>query len=98
VTFRLNRKPITLETIDEGEGKLFIIFRDLTSRTTTYGAGRFLYADWPKNDAVVLDFNKAENPPCAFTSFATCPLPRQQNRLQIEIKAGEKRYGHSTEK
>jgi len=47
---------------------------------------------------VVLDFNKAENPPCTFTSFATCPLPRQQNRLQIEIKAGEKRYGHSTEK
>ena len=98
VTFRLNRKTITLETIDEGEGKLFIIFRDLTSRTTTYGAGRFLYADWPKNDTVVLDFNKAENPPCAFTSFATCPLSRQQNRLQFEIKAGEKRYGHSTEK
>jgi len=98
VTFRLNRKPITLETVDEGEGKLFIIFRDLTSRTTTYGAGRFLYADWPDGNTVVVDFNKAENPPCAFTSFATCPLPRQQNRLQIEIKAGEKRYGHSTEK
>ncbi len=95
--FKLGGKPITLETVDEGEGQLFIIFRDLTSRTETYGAGRFLYADKPTSDTVVLDFNKAENPPCAFTSFATCPLPPQQNRLQIEIKAGEKRYSHSTE-
>jgi len=95
VKFKLGDKDFAFETIDEGEGQLFIIFRDLTSRTETYGAGRFLYADWPVGDTVVLDFNKAENPPCAFTEYATCPLPPQQNRLQIEIKAGEKRYGKS---
>ena len=92
VKFKLNGKRIALQTVDEGDGRLFIIFRDLTSRTTTYGAGRFLYADKPTGDTAVLDFNKAENPPCAFTSFATCPVAPQQNRLEIEIRAGEKRY------
>ncbi len=89
--FKLHGKEYTLQPVEE-DGKLFIIFRDLTSRTTTYGAGRFLYADPAKSGKVVLDFNKAENPPCAFTSFATCPLPPQQNRLTTEIRAGEKRY------
>ncbi|HEV8593602.1 MAG TPA: DUF1684 domain-containing protein [Pyrinomonadaceae bacterium] len=93
VKFQLRGKTFELQTIDEGDGKLFIIFRDLTSRTETYGAGRFLYADKPTGDSVVLDFNKAENPPCAFTEFATCPLPPRQNRMQIAIAAGEKRYG-----
>lgn len=98
VKFKLHGKQVTLETVEEDEGELFIIFRDQTSRTTTYGAGRFLYAVKPVGDQVVLDFNKAENPPCAFTSFATCPLPPQQNRLQIAVPAGEKRYGHHAEK
>ncbi|HEY2846332.1 MAG TPA: DUF1684 domain-containing protein, partial [Pyrinomonadaceae bacterium] len=62
-----------------------------TSKTATYGAGRFLYAPMPKDGKVELDFNKAENPPCAFTEFATCPLPPQQNRLDVAIPAGEKR-------
>ena len=95
--FKLNGRQYSVEpVVEEGEeGTLFIIFRDQTSRTTTYGAGRFLYADMPKGGSVILDFNKAENPPCAFTSFATCPLPPQQNRLDVAIAAGEKRYEHS---
>lgn len=91
--FRLNGKSFTLEPVlEEGSDKLFIIFRDTTSRKETYGAGRFLYANAPVDGKVILDFNRAENPPCAFTSFATCPLPPPQNRLNIAIRAGEKRY------
>ena len=90
--FKLRGKIYSLQPVEEGE-KLFIIFRDATSRAETYGGGRFLYADKPVNGKVVLDFNRAENPPCAFTTFATCPLPPPQNRLTAEIKAGEKRYG-----
>ena len=91
--FKLHGKEHTLMPVIEDD-HLFIIFRDLTSRTTTYGAGRFLYAAAAKDGKVTLDFNKAENPPCAFTAFATCPLPPPQNRLEVEIKAGEKRYSH----
>ncbi len=91
--FKLNGKKYSLEPVLEaGSDQLFIIFRDTTSRTETYGAGRFLYAKKAANGKVVLDFNRAENPPCAFTSFATCPLPPPQNRLDVKIKAGEKRY------
>jgi uncharacterized protein (DUF1684 family) len=66
----------------------------LTTGKETYPAGRFLYTALPKNGEVVLDFNKAENPPCAFTDFATCPLPPKQNRLETRIEAGELNYGH----
>jgi hypothetical protein len=89
--FKLNGKEYSLQPVEEGD-HLFIIFRDLTSKADTYGAGRFLYAEKPVNGKVVLDFNKAENPPCAFTAFATCPLPPPQNRLNVAIPAGEKRY------
>lgn len=93
--FKIKGKEYLLEpVVEEGSDNLFIIFRDLSSKTETYGAGRFLYAEKPVGGRVVLDFNRAENPPCAFTSFATCPLPPQQNRLDVEIKAGEKRYDH----
>jgi len=88
--FTLNGKSYTLMPVIEDD-HLFIIFRDLTSKTETYGAGRFLYAPMAKDGKVVLDFNKAENPPCAFTAFATCPLPPQQNRLEVAIPAGERR-------
>jgi uncharacterized protein len=92
--FKLNGKKYALEPVlEEGSDDLFIIFRDATGKTETYGAGRFLYAKKPENGKVILDFNKSENPPCAFTSFATCPLPPPQNRLNVEIKAGEKRFG-----
>jgi uncharacterized protein len=80
------------ETPDAKE--LFYIFKDETSGKETYGAGRFLYSDLPKNGTVELDFNKAYNPPCAFTPYATCPLPPAENRLPVRIEAGEKKYGH----
>ncbi|HEX9508398.1 MAG TPA: DUF1684 domain-containing protein, partial [Myxococcales bacterium] len=67
-------------------------FGDATNRTETYGAGRFLYADMPRDGKVILDFNQAYNPPCAFSTFATCPLPPRQNRLPVRVEAGEKRY------
>jgi uncharacterized protein len=92
--FSVGAKEYSLQPVDEGDGTLFIIFRDKSSENETYKAGRFLYADKPVNGEAVLDFNKAENPPCAFTPFATCPLPPPGNTLDLEIKAGEKRYDH----
>ena len=77
----------------EEEGRLFFVFRDLTTGKETYPAGRMFYADMPHDGHVVLDFNKAYNPPCAFTPFATCPLPPPQNRLPVRIEAGELKYG-----
>jgi uncharacterized protein (DUF1684 family) len=73
---------------------LFFIFKDLTSRQETYGAGRFLHAPVPKDGLVDLDFNRAYNPPCAFTDFATCPLPVKENQLPVRIPAGEMRWDH----
>ena len=82
-----------LDVIDEGSRELFVIFKDATSRDATYPAGRYLYVSRPGVDGkVVVDFNKAYNPPCAFTPFATCPLPPPQNRLPLRIEAGEKNY------
>jgi hypothetical protein len=65
------------------------MFRDGTSAKTTYGAGRYLYTALPKDGRVTLDFNRAMNPPCAFTNFATCPLPPPKNRLDLAVEAGE---------
>lgn len=94
VTFQKDGREFRLEpTLDDGE--LFFVLRDQTSGKTTYGASRFLYAEQPKNGVVLLDFNKAENPPCAFTAYATCPLPPPQNRLTLAITAGEKKYAGS---
>jgi uncharacterized protein (DUF1684 family) len=92
--FSLKGKEYQLQPVDEGDGTLFMIFRDKSSESETYKSGRFLYADKPVNGEAVLDFNKAENPPCAFTPYATCPLPPPGNSLDVEIKAGEKRYDH----
>ena len=92
LTFTLNGQKFELRPVIEDEKKLFIIFRDLTAGKTTYPAGRFLYADLPKDGKVVLDFNRAENPPCAFTEFATCPLPPRQNFMNTAINAGEKKF------
>ncbi len=89
--FKLNGKNYSLQPV-ESDGKFFIIFRDLTSKSKTYGVGRFLYAEKSKDNKIILDFNKAENPPCAYTTFATCPIPPKQNRLKIAVKAGEKRH------
>ena len=88
-------QPLRLDAVLEpGETQLFFIFRDTTSGKTTYGGGRFLYADPPAAGKVVLDFNRAYSPPCAFTAHATCPLPPPNNRLPIAIEAGEKFAGH----
>jgi uncharacterized protein (DUF1684 family) len=93
VTFTRAGKEYRLEPVREGR-QLFFVFRDATSGKTTYGASRFLYAAMPANGTVVLDFNRAVNPPCAFTPYATCPLPPKQNRLALAITAGEKNYGN----
>lgn len=92
------REGHTMELIpiqDDPDGVLFFVISDLTSGEETYGAARFVYAAPPVDGKVILDFNKAQNPPCAFTPFATCPLPPKENRLPIAVRAGEKNYrGH----
>lgn len=94
VVFQLDGKEYRLYPVQASpEDKLFLIFADPTNKTTTYGAGRFLYADPPKDGKVTIDFNRSYNPPCAFSAYATCPLPPKENRLQVAIEAGEKRYG-----
>jgi len=94
--FRLNGQELRLYPILEEAGakQLFYIFRDQTTGKETYGAGRFLYSALPEKGQVTLDFNKAYNPPCAFTPYATCPLPPKENHLPVRIEAGEKKYGH----
>jgi uncharacterized protein len=93
LVFQLEGKEYRLDPALEGE-QLFVIFGDETNRTDTYGAGRFLYAALPGADGkVVLDFNRAYNPPCAFSQYATCPLPPRQNKLKVRIEAGERRVG-----
>jgi uncharacterized protein (DUF1684 family) len=93
--FELNGKTFALDATLEGADDLFIVFGDYTNGIKTYGAGRFLYAKKPKEgNMVILDFNKSYNPPCAFTDFATCPLPPDQNKLPIEVTAGELKYGN----
>lgn len=93
VEFTRNGTPYRLEALDEGEGTLFLVFADRTSGHGSYGAGRFLDAPMPDAQGrLTLDFNRAYNPPCAFTPFATCPLPPPENRLDLRVEAGEKAY------
>jgi uncharacterized protein (DUF1684 family) len=92
--FYINNRPYTLDALEEGK-ELFIIFGDATSGKTTYPAGRFLSVEKPGADGSTwIDFNKAYDPPCAFTPYATCPLPPKQNILPVAITAGEKDFGH----
>jgi len=94
LVFSIENNQYSLEPTLSGKNRLFIVFADLTSGDETYGAGRFLYTDGPdSNNIVVLDFNKAYNPPCAFTKYATCPLPPEENKLRLRITAGEKNFG-----
>ncbi len=94
--FAIGGQEVGLDSVlEEPEAKeLFFIFRDLTTGHETYPSGRFLYSDMPQDGTVILDFNKAYSPPCAFTPFATCPLPPKQNRLPVRIEAGERYAGH----
>ncbi len=94
LVFTHEGKEYRLDALDEGAKEFFIIFGDETNARETYGAGRYLYVPVPEEgDRVIIDFNKAYNPPCAFTEFATCPLPPKQNSLPFSIPAGEKNYG-----
>jgi uncharacterized protein (DUF1684 family) len=96
LVFEIRGKEYRLDPLGKPGGKnLFVIFADKTNGEETYGAGRFLYAAMPGEDGkTILDFNKAYSPPCAFTRFATCPLPPKQNILPIKVTAGEKNYAH----
>jgi len=100
VTFKVDGKEYTMAPVveDPKEPSLWFIFKDQTSAKETYGAGRFLYAEMPKDGKTVVDFNQAYNPPCAFTPYATCPLPPKENWLPVRVEAGEKAYagGHPT--
>lgn len=96
VTFTMDGREHRLEPVYETSTHedLFFIFKDRTSVDATYPAGRFLHTMLPKDGRVIIDFNKAYNPPCAFTAFATCPLPPRQNQLPVRIEAGELNYHH----
>jgi uncharacterized protein (DUF1684 family) len=99
--FTLDGQTLRLEPVleDPDAKELFFILRDTTSRSTSYGAARFLYTDFPDRGLaqpghLTLDFNHLQNPPCAYTPYATCPLPPEQNRLAIALPVGEKKYSH----
>jgi uncharacterized protein (DUF1684 family) len=79
-----------LPFLEEQAARLFVLFADATNRSETYGAGRFLYTPLPDQGSVLLDFNKAFNPPCAFTPYAVCPLAPPENKLALRVEAGEK--------
>ena len=92
VEFSWNGKSYRLDAQRESDTEMLIVFADLTNKTTTYQPGRFLNAVIPSDGKLILDFNLAYNPPCAFSRFTLCPMPPKQNRLPIAIEAGEKRY------
>ncbi|MBK8781749.1 MAG: DUF1684 domain-containing protein [Anaerolineales bacterium] len=89
--FTLNGVDCTLEAEKSGDGLLFN-FTDGTNKDTTYGGGRKFYLPKPEGDEIILDFNLTENWPCAYTPYATCPIPSKENRLPIKVEAGELKY------
>ena len=89
LNFRINGKKLTLHPFTSGSG-YFLVIADETSGLDTYGGGRFMYAMPDSSGRIILDFNKAYNPPCAFSPFATCPMPPRENFLPAAIEAGEK--------
>ena len=95
IVFTRDGKTYRLDAVlERGETDYFVIFGDRSNGADTYGAGRFLYVAPPVGGRTVIDFNKAYNPPCVFTPYATCPLPPPQNKLPIRVEAGEKQYAH----
>lgn len=94
LVFTVNGRELRIEALYDSpeRNELYVMFKDRTNGDTTYGAGRYMYLPLPVNGVVDLDFNKAYNPPCAYTDFATCPLPPRQNWLPVPIPAGEKDY------
>lgn len=92
VSVTIGGKTANMEAWKSGD-RLWFVFRDLTSADTTYPSARFLYTDAPDaTGKVVMDFNRAQNPPCAYNPWTTCPLPPSSNKLAVRIEAGEKRY------
>ena len=92
VDFELQSQKVRMEPMKAREGALWLIFRDGTSGKGSYQAARFLRTEPPENGKVVIDFNRAYNPPCAYNPHTTCPMPTKENRLEIRIEAGEKNY------
>ncbi|HSW54810.1 MAG TPA: DUF1684 domain-containing protein [Ignavibacteriaceae bacterium] len=94
VVITREKQTYRIDAIDAGD-RLWLIFADGTSGEETYGAGRFLYTDSEADSTgkVIVDFNKAYNPPCVMTKFATCPLPPKENYIKLRITAGEKVWG-----
>lgn len=95
VAFEVDGRSFRLDPIVEDGKRLLLMFGDETNRQSTYGGGRFLYAELPRGSEVELDFNLAFNPPCAFTPYVACPLVPSQNQLPLRIEAGERRFGGS---
>jgi uncharacterized protein (DUF1684 family) len=93
IIFKIDGKSYTLDVVDEGkENEYHIVFGDATNGDATYASGRFIDIPKPdKNGMTKIDFNKAYNPPCAFSAFSTCPIPTKANTLPIAVKAGEKK-------
>ena len=87
--FKINKEELVLYPFTSGEG-YFLVIADETTGIDTYGAGRFMYSMPDSTGRIILDFNKAYNPPCAFSPFATCPMPPKENFLPVAIEAGEK--------
>ncbi len=96
VVFEVDGTQHRLQALRGGtSGKLWLVFADATNGVETYGGGRFLYTDVPDADGrIEVDFNRAYNPPCVFSPYATCPLPWPANRLPMRIEAGERMYVH----
>jgi uncharacterized protein (DUF1684 family) len=94
LAFDVDGKTYRIDPIlEKGETDWFVMIADETTGKETYGAGRYLYVSPPDaTGKVVIDFNKTYSPPCAFTNFATCPLPPRQNHLPFRVDAGEKKY------
>jgi len=95
IVFDHEGQEYRLEPTNGSAGRLFLVFGDASNGKETYGGGRFLSLDPPADGRVVLDFNKAYNPPCVFSPYATCPLPRPENKLSVAIPAGEKNWGEN---
>ncbi len=94
VVFDLAGRAFRLRALEGSDGELFLVFGDETNGHETYGGGRFVYSEVPTEaGTVVVDFNRAYNPPCVFTPYATCPLPPAENRIGVRIEAGEKMWG-----
>jgi hypothetical protein len=95
VEFTLNGETVRLRPFTTRPKRFYFVFRDASSGHETYETARFLYSDLKDDGTTVLDFNQAYNPPCAFNSYTTCPIPLKENRLAVKILAGEKKYaGH----